>query len=84
MIPAYKICHSKTFLARVKTYEQFQYYLVLDDNDPNMIFVEGIDPDERSKRGNVETLRDDNRVKHIRVKGLPTEALSAMNGIDSK
>jgi hypothetical protein len=50
-----------------------------------MSFVQGIDPDaETITPGNVQVLRDYNRVKHIRVKGLPIEALAAMNELDGK
>jgi uncharacterized protein YuzE len=47
-----------------------------------MIFAEGIDLGEQDNIPGIEILRDDNRVKHIRVGGSPVEALSAMNEMD--
>jgi hypothetical protein len=49
-----------------------------------MIFAEGTDPEEQSLPGNMEILRDDNRIKHIRVKGSLGETLSAVNEMDAK
>jgi len=38
---------------------------------------------EQNSPGNIEIVRDDDfRIKHIKVKGLPTEALAAMNELD--
>lgn len=69
---------------RVKAYSEFQYYPTMDENDPDMIFIQGIDLSgvEDSTSGNVEILRDDQRVKHIRVRGSPVEAMASMNEID--
>lgn len=69
---------------RIRTSPEFEYYQVYDENDINTIFMQGIDADEQgSIPRNVEMLRDDGfRIKHIRVKGLPTEALAAMRELD--
>ncbi|HZD36653.1 MAG TPA: hypothetical protein VE130_15725 [Nitrososphaeraceae archaeon] len=64
----------------VKTYSEFQYYPVLDDNDPDMVFIQDINLEEQGLPGDIEILLDDGfGIKHIRVKGLPIEALSVMN-----
>jgi hypothetical protein len=55
----------------------------MDDNDPDMIFIQQINPDDRNTPGNVEILRDDTRVKHIRVRGSPVEVLASMNELDN-
>jgi ribosomal protein L37AE/L43A len=68
----------------VKTYSEFQYYPVFDEDAPDMIFMQGINPDEQSSiPKNVEILRDDNRVKHIQVKGSLVVAIAAMNEMDN-
>jgi hypothetical protein len=70
----------------VKTYPEFEYYQKYDENDSNMIFAEGIDLSEQGNTPkNVGILRDDGfRIRHIRVRGSPVEALSAMNKLDDK
>jgi hypothetical protein len=59
-------------------------YRQLDEDDPNIVFVEGINIEAREQEDGVEIIRSsaDKRVQHIRVKGSPTKALSAMNEID--
>lgn len=60
-------------------------YPTYDTEDLNMVFVKGIDIGEQDSIPGVEVLRDDGfRHKHIRVKGLPIEALSVMNEIDDQ
>jgi hypothetical protein len=66
-----------------KVYPELDRYPTYDTEDPNMVFVEGIDIGEQDSIPGVEVLRDDGfRHNHIRVKGLPIEALSAMIEID--
>lgn len=68
---------------RSKVYADLQVNPTFDEND--FAFFEGIDfGEEQELDSNVEILRDDQRVKHIRVKGLPSEALAAMNDLDGK
>jgi hypothetical protein len=68
---------------RVKTYPELSYYQTWDEEDPNTVFIESIDLGEQHNiPGNVAILRDDHRVKHIRVKGSPVEAMAAMNQLD--
>ena len=59
---------------------------MLDENDPDMIFAEGIDPDadEDNIPSNIEVISDDGRYKHIRVKGSPVEAMAAMRELDRR
>jgi len=71
--------------SRVKTYAELEHYHQLDDDDIYLPFVEGINPDaDEDIPSNIEIVSDDGHRKHIRVKGLPTEALSAMNELDDK
>lgn len=71
--------------SKVKVYPELDRYPTYDTEDPNMVFVEGIDIGEQGSIPGVEVLRDDGfRHKHIRVKGLPIEALSSMNEIDDQ
>ena len=71
--------------SKVKTFPELDKYPTYGENDIYMSFVQGIDPDEYdSIPRNVEVLRDDSRVKHIRVKGSLVEALKTMNEIDNK
>ena len=70
---------------RIRAYPEFEYYQEYDENDINTIFMQGIDADElgyQSSPKTVEILRDDNRVKHIKVRGSLVEALAAMNEMD--
>lgn len=73
--------------SRVKTYAELEHYHQLDDEDIHLSFVEGINPDADSEDyvpRNVEVISDNGHHRHIRVKGLPTEALAAMNEMDDK
>jgi ribosomal protein L37AE/L43A len=74
--------------SRVKVYPELDRYSTYDIEDPNMVFVEGINPDadvdEYTPSSNIEVISDDGLHKHIRVKGLPTEALAAMNEMDGR
>ena len=69
----------------VKTYPEFQYYPVFEEDGPAMIFMQGINPDEeRSIPKNVVILRDDGfRNRHVKVRGSPVEAISVMNEMDN-
>jgi hypothetical protein len=72
---------------RIKAYPEFEYYQVYDENDIYTIFMQGIDADRlryQSVPKNVEILRDDDRVKHIRVRGTLVGALAAMNDLEGK
>jgi hypothetical protein len=69
--------------SRVKTYAELEHYHQLDDDDIFLPFVQGINPDtEENIPSNVEVVSDDGYRKHMRVKGLPVEALSAMRELD--
>jgi hypothetical protein len=50
-----------------------------------MLFIEGIDLNNESG-SEIELIRssDDKRIQHIRVKGSPAKAPSAMNEIDGR
>jgi ribosomal protein L37AE/L43A len=65
--------------SRVKTFPELSKYPTYDESDVYLPFVQGIDPDAETSIPDVEVLRDDGRIKHIRVKGLPTEALAVMD-----
>ncbi|HZA68327.1 MAG TPA: hypothetical protein VE548_01405 [Nitrososphaeraceae archaeon] len=70
---------------KLKSYHDL--YRQSDEDDLNILFVEGIDIESRdSEENGVQTIRAsaDKRVQHIRVKGSPTKALSAMNEIDGR
>ena len=73
--------------SKVKTYTELTHYATYDINDPNMVFVEGVAIDEDSEEcvpRNVEVVSDDGHHRHIRVKGLPAEALAAMWELDGR
>lgn len=71
--------------SRVKTYAELEHYHQLDDDDIFMPFVQGVSPDaDEDIPSNIEVISDDGRHKHIRIKGLPIEALAAMNELDDK
>jgi hypothetical protein len=56
-----------------------------DESDVYLPFVQGIDIDEYdSVHRNIEILRDEDRVKHIRVKGSLIEVLKTMNELDGR
>ena len=60
-------------------------YRQFDEDDLNIVFVEGLEIESRdSEENGVQTIRAsaDRRIQHIQVKGSPTKALSAMNKID--
>jgi len=68
--------------SKVKTYPELEKYPTFDERDVCLPFVEGIDPDADGDNisGNIEIVSDDGfRHKHIRVKGLPVEALSRIS-----
>ncbi|MGH9985754.1 MAG: hypothetical protein ACRD8W_17560, partial [Nitrososphaeraceae archaeon] len=70
---------------RVKTYAELEHYHQLDDDDIFMPFVQGVSPDaDEDIPSNIEVVSDDGHHKKICVKGLPTEALAAMNELDDK
>ena len=72
--------------SRVKAYPELDHYPTAEENDIWLPFVQGIDPDaDEDIPNNIEVISDDGfRHKHIRVKGMPTEALAAMNELDNK
>jgi hypothetical protein len=71
--------------SRVGTYPELQHYPTAEEDDIWLPFVHGISPDdEENIPSNIEVIADDGRHKHIRVKGLPTEALATMNEIDGR
>lgn len=64
--------------SKVKTYPELDKYPTAEENDPYTIFIQGVDPDaDEYVPRNVEVLRDDGRIKHIRVRGSPVQALRA-------
>ena len=67
--------------SKVRVYQELDHYPEYDENDPSMIFVEGINPNENEEYGpgNVEVISDDGHRKHIRVRGLPSEASKQQN-----
>jgi hypothetical protein len=71
---------------KVKAFPELDHYPTADEDDVWLPFVQGVDPDadEQDIPRNIEVISDDGRHKHIRVKGLPTEALAAMNELDDK
>lgn len=72
--------------SKVRTYTELSHYPTYEENDIYMPFVQGIDPDADAGDipSNIEVVSDDGRHKHIRVKGLPTEALATMNEMDGR
>ncbi|MGC1133643.1 MAG: hypothetical protein WA941_12535 [Nitrososphaeraceae archaeon] len=73
-------------MSKVRTYTELSHYPTYEENDIYRPFMEGIDVGEQDNNipGNIEVVYDDGRHKHIRVKGLPTEALAAMNELDDR
>ena len=62
-------------------------YATFGDSDPNIVFVEGINPDQRDQQQEgIEVIRssEDKRVQRLHVKGNLAKALSAMNEIDGR
>ena len=72
--------------SKVRTFTELSHYPTYDEADMYLPFIQGINPDadEENVPGNIEVISDDGFRKHIRVKGLPTEALSIMNEMDNK
>jgi hypothetical protein len=72
--------------SKVKVYPELDKYPTYDIEDPNMVFVEGIDIEEQDNNipGNLEVVYDDGKHKKVRVKGLPAEALAMMNEVAKK
>lgn len=69
----------------MKTFPELEKYPVYDENDVYMPFVQGIDLDEYDNvHRNIEILRDEDKVKHIRVKGSLIGALNTMNELDGR
>jgi len=57
--------------SRVRVYQELDHYPEYDENDPRMIFVEGIEQDaDEYTPSNIEVISDDGHHKHIRCKGL--------------
>jgi hypothetical protein len=70
---------------KVKVYPELDKYPTYDESDVYLPFVQGIDIDEYdSVHRNIEILRDEDRVKHIRVKGSLIEVLKTMNELDGR
>jgi hypothetical protein len=70
---------------KLTPYTGLRYYPEYDENDPNLPFVHSIDVDKLAGEAEVvEVVKTspDQRVKHIRVKGSPVEALSAMKEME--
>lgn len=67
--------------SKVKVYPELDRYPTYEENDIWMPFMKGIDVGEQDNNvpGNIEVVYDDGLRKHIRVKGLPTYALSIMS-----
>ena len=62
-------------------------YPTFDDGDPNIVFVEGVNPDQRDQQEEgIEVIRssEDKRVQRLHVKGNLAKALSVMNEIDGR
>ena len=61
-------------------------YATYDEDDPNVLFVEGIDLENKEKNNNeaLEVIRSsaDQRIQHIRVHGNLADAFSAMNNYE--
>jgi len=71
--------------SKVRTYPELDRYPTYDESDVYLPFVEGINPDtDGDITSNIEVVYLDGLRKHIRVKGLPTEALSIMNELDEE
>lgn len=72
--------------SKVRVSAELQHYPTYDEGDIYSPFIEAINPDADSEDipSGIEIVSDDGHNKHIRVKGLPTEALSAMNELDGK
>ena len=65
---------------RVKVYQELDNSPVFDDHDPMLPFAEGIEVDELAGESeDIELVKTsaDHRIQHIRVRGLPSEALNA-------
>ncbi|MGH9986377.1 MAG: hypothetical protein ACRD8W_20735 [Nitrososphaeraceae archaeon] len=73
--------------SKVRVSAELEHYHTYEEDDIWLPFVEGINPGADSEQdipGNIEVVSDDGHRKHIRVKGLPTEALSAMRELDGR
>ena len=71
---------------KITPHSEIWRYPKLDEDDTNIPFVKSIKLDELENSSDIEILRQsaDGRIIEIRVKGLPTEALAAMNEVDDK
>ncbi|MGH9983826.1 MAG: hypothetical protein ACRD8W_07715 [Nitrososphaeraceae archaeon] len=72
--------------SKVRVSAELQHYPTYGENDIYSPFIEAINPDsdETEIPSNIEIVSDDGHRKHIRVKGLPIEALSAMREQDGR
>jgi DNA-directed RNA polymerase subunit RPC12/RpoP len=73
---------------KLTPYSGLQHYPVFDADDPNLPFVEAINPDARDQEDppDLEILRtsSDQRVQHIRVRGSPGDALRLVSEHDRR
>jgi hypothetical protein len=67
---------------KLAPYTDLQHYAQYDENDPTLPFVAAInvDDDQDQEDPNFQIVRPsiDQRIQHIRVKGLPTDVLRTM------
>ena len=74
--------------SKVRTYTELDHYPTAEEGDIFVPFIEGFGPaaddddDDEYVPRNIEVISDNGMHKHIRVKGLSTEALAAMNDDD--
>jgi hypothetical protein len=74
---------------RVKVYSELDHYPTYDEQDTYLPFVEAINPNKAADDNeyipsNIEVVSDDGHHKHIRCKGIPAEALAAMEELDGR
>lgn len=73
--------------SKVRVSAELEHYPTYEENDIYSPFIEAINPNADELEdipNNIEVVSDDGRHKHIRVKGLSIEALSAMRELDGR
>ena len=75
--------------SKVRTYTELDHYPTAEEGDIFVPFIEGFGPaadddDDEYVPRNIEVISANGMHKHIRVKGLPTEALATMNELDDR
>jgi len=73
--------------SKVRVSAELQHYPTYEEQDIHSPFIEAINPKAESEEyvpSNVEVVSDDGYHIHIRSKGLPSEALAAMNDMDGR